>query len=245
MLDTLIGDRLRVGIAVTHDLMADPYPVVWWDIVYPWSVFAENRSECRFRNVCGPDAETIGPFMPTLVWVGDTLQLWVHDPDGTAVYKVEECGWQRCGYSTLFLVPEFFWSDIAVADDGSLRALTFLHGPAYGEELCWYLCKTVLELMSTDGGRTWRPSGRSWSASNGLLVAEGAYVRDEYGGIKLDSTAVVALASESTDPTSGSWRLYWWWPADGRKAPASWGLEPGQRRVVPVPIRPPRMKLQR
>jgi hypothetical protein len=228
MLETGVGDRSRVGIAVTPDLMANPYPVVFWDLVYPWSVFAEDRPECRFRSVCGPDESTIGPFMPALVYVGDTLQLWVHDPSGTAVYRVDECGTQpqRCGYSTLFLIPDFAWSDIAAADDGSLRALVFSHDGSRGEEECFYLCPTVDEWVSWDEGRTWERGERSWSAANGLLVADAGYVRDESGGIRLDSTAVVALASDSLDPRTYRWRLYWW--ADPKaKLPASWGREPG------------------
>jgi hypothetical protein len=227
MLETGIGDRHRIMLAVTPDLMQHPYPWVYWDVIDPWSVINGDPT-CKPRNVCG-DRDDIGPFMPALVWVDNELLIFVHDPGGavltagTAVYIIARCSEVGCGIGGKDYLPGFLpWSDLAF-DPNSHR----LYALISADENCWWdNCRIIREWVSADLGHSWYSTSRTWQSPGGQYIYDAAYVRNEWGHIDHKALTIIAQISETRDPTSGSYRFYYW-SDPGAELPATWGFEPG------------------
>ena len=212
MLETGIGNRARGVVAVYPDLMRFPI-TAFWDCIVPW------KEECLPRNVCG-DAQTIGPFMPAVVWLDGEVVIFMHDPDGTAAWTLKEVIVNRIGFDKRFLIGDFSWSDIALGNDGRLYALV-----SGGNDCWWTNCTAIHEYVSEDGGLNWQQGERLWRHS-GATIGDACYLRDELGHINRDALTVIGLVTPSSDPTSATWYLHWW--ADPRAVlPRTWGLEPG------------------
>lgn len=220
-----VTNRTMLWFAYYSSLMGQP-EIVWWDAGPAWD------EACFFRNTC----PGLGPMMPSLVWSSGTLWLiasdgtgYLKDSTGVVAYTVRvELAEHRITLTKQFLASWPYWgipiSDVAVATDGTLRALVSRRWDA--PECWWDNCDEIFEWVSKDGGKLWERGGRSWKDSGGRLVWDAGYVKDRLGGVDPDGTVVVSLVSSNPDPTSGEWKLHWW--ADPRAPlPRSWGQEPG------------------
>jgi len=211
---TGVGDRLRGFVALYPDLMGMP-SAAFWDSVPRWDL------ACQPRNTCG-DASVIGPFMPALVWIDGELLLFIHDPDGMAVWKITQLDAHVVTLERVALLhSDFPWSELAAGDDGALYALVGSHW--FGG---FWDSDSIEEVVSNDRGVTWTRTGRSWRVPSGEAVADACYVRDEWGHIRRSALVLVALVLPSQDPTSNTWYLHWWADA-GAELPKTWGHEPG------------------
>jgi len=227
------SNRTMIWFAYYSALTRQP-DLVLWDAVSAYDY------ACHLRNSC----PGLGPMMPSLIWSSGTL--WLFDGDGLGflagspgfvAWTIDlELKGHLDGWPNLTATKQFwtFWplghvgtpaSDVALADDGTVRAL-LSGGGASG---CWWgNCHQISEWISNDGGHNWVKGTRSWSDSEGRYAWDAGYVKDRTGGISLDSTVLVGLVSTVEAPTSGEWKLHWW--ADPRAPlPRSWGQEPGWR----------------
>jgi hypothetical protein len=225
------SNRTMIWFAYYSALTRQP-DLVLWDVVSTYDY------ACTLRNSCSG----LGPMMPSLIWSSGTL--WLFDGDGLGflagspgfvAWTIDfELKSHLDGWPNLTATKQFwtFWpfghvgtpaSDVALADDGTVRAL--LSGG--GTSGCWWgNCHQIDEWISSDGGSNWAKGTRSWSDSEGRYAWDAGYVKDRLGAIRLDSTVIVGLVSTAEAPTSGEWKLHWW--ADPRAPlPRSWGQEPG------------------
>lgn len=222
-----VTNRTMLWFAYYSSLMGQP-EIVWWDVGRAWDY------DCRLRNTC----PGLGPMMPSLVWSSGTLYLIASDntgylagTSGVVAYTVKvELGERRIGLTKQFVSswswahPDIPISDVALANDGTVRALVSRRWES--PECWWGFCDEIFEWISKDGGKLWERGTRSWKDSAGRFVWDAGYVKDRLGVIDPDATVIVSLVSTSPDPTSGEWKLHWW--ADPL-APLtrSWGQEPG------------------
>jgi hypothetical protein len=220
-------NRTMLWFAYYPSLAGQP-ELIWWDAGRAWD------EACFLRNTC----PGLGPMMPSLVWSSGTLWLFASDgtgclagTSGVVTYTVTvELAERRIGLTKQF-VSSWSWahpgipiSDVALADDGTVRALVSRRWEL--PECWWGACDEIFEWVSRDGGKLWEKGTRSWKDSAGRLAWDAGYVKDRLGAIRLDSTVIVGLVSTNQDPTSGEWKLHWW--ADPRAPlPRSWGQEPG------------------
>jgi hypothetical protein len=222
-------NRVRTWFAYYADLMEKPLFVLW-DAVGPWD------EACSGRNTCeGP-----GPMMPALFWMNGELWLSQGDNMGilqgssgivfytvvldvlrtsVTVTKQFVSGWPFINGRQIF--PPV--TDIAVADDGTLRALVSeryideVHTPYWDQtQPCWfYYCNEIFEWVSYTGGQSWEKGERSWVDARGRIIWDAGYIRDPLGHVEINNTGLVSnvLTFGDYSPTSGGWSIHWWLPS--------------------------------
>lgn len=244
-----VNENRARGWAALFDNLRDSKPYKeWWDVQAPWD---EN---CREQNTCGPGTGPhmhILLWIDNVNGFPVERKLWLFVRDDVGSMK----GTSEVAAYTVTFEPEiaFHKQFIAIfqgakgavpllgiaqgSGDGTLYGLVSAEYDAEGNATCWYInCTSIREWLSGDGGRIWWPGPRSWRAKpskapGGLppltvYVGDPDYLRDRDGHIDQSHRAVVSMALENPDPTSNTWRLYWW--ADyGVALPRTWGLEPG------------------